>query len=322
VQLRGRGGSTPPPSFPPGQSASSAVSTERALERAFKSIVDFELLRAIEAHELNTLRGGRLSAHSPNREIALAAAAPSALIGGVADSHGHETQLSRPCRPNRRRHHQTDQTRAPRVQGQADRAVTWTSGSRHWSCRTLSWPAASRHPCPQAQRPIQNLHMTLHARPRERRRPLGGPLQLGPRSSLSLGCGHTFPVVAFSAAPPTPLRPVHTARPDDAAHFSLGLGHIRTFPTSPFPPFGATGDAESTRGRRRGGIEAVRWRLVVTSTHVIVMHACGTPWRCGIFLIGRVSHAPISSQLLAVRRPRKTLHGRARSRGGNEAVRR
>src|SRR5271156_1503373 len=49
-----------------------------------------------------------------------------------------------------------------------------------------------------------------------------------------------------------PLRPVHTARPDDAALFSLGLGahsHIRAFATGPPPPFGATGDAGSTRGR-------------------------------------------------------------------------
>jgi hypothetical protein len=163
--------------------------------------------------------------------------------------------------------------------------------------------------------------MTLHARPRERRRRLEAPCNWAPALLSPLSCGHTFPVI-FSAAPPTPRRPVHTARPDDAAHFSLGLGHIRTFPTSPSPPFGATGDAGSARGRRRGGTEAVRWRLVVASTYVIVMHACGTTWRCGIFLIGRVSHAPISSQLLAVRRPRQSLHGGARSRGGNETVRR
>lgn len=35
------------------------------------SIVDFELLTAIEAHELNRLRKGA-GAHSPNRKIALA----------------------------------------------------------------------------------------------------------------------------------------------------------------------------------------------------------------------------------------------------------
>jgi len=67
---------------------------------------------------------------------------------------------------------------------------------------------------------------TLHARPRERRRHLEAPLQLGhPLFSFPwlwphVSCRHLL------SCSTDPLRPVHTARPDDAADFSLGLGRI------------------------------------------------------------------------------------------------
>jgi hypothetical protein len=81
-------------------------------------------------------------AYSPNREIALAIS--SASIGGSLTAtdtrhsfHGRAVQIdggtTKRTKPER-----------PRVQGQADCAVAWTSGSRNWSCRTPSWPAVFR----------------------------------------------------------------------------------------------------------------------------------------------------------------------------------
>jgi hypothetical protein len=113
---------------PPVQSASSAVSTggRSSRFRALDSDRGDRVTQIKEAHR--GLRRCRQIA----RSLSPSAAAPLASLEG--------SQLAA-VPSNRRRCHKTGQSRALRVQSQADRAVAWTRRFRHWTCRTFSWPA-------------------------------------------------------------------------------------------------------------------------------------------------------------------------------------
>jgi len=123
VQLRGRGEITSLSSLPPLPCSSEGAQ------------VGFELLTATEAIgslKLKRLTGGLRGYRQIARSLSPSAAAPLAPLAG--------SQLAA-VPLNRRRCHKTGQSRALRVQSQADRAVAWTSRFRHSSCRTFSWPA-------------------------------------------------------------------------------------------------------------------------------------------------------------------------------------
>jgi hypothetical protein len=81
-------------------------------------------------------------------------------------------------------------------------------------------------------------------------------LQLAPLS-FSLACGCALPSSLFSPALVSPCAS-RTRHGLTTRHFSHWPRRTRTITIGPFPPCGATGDVGLARGRKRGGIEAVR----------------------------------------------------------------
>jgi len=136
---------------------------------------------------------------------------------------------------------------------------------------------SQRHPCPQISLPVRtpNPHMALLSNAQQR----SGAPAIGP--PLFLSCGCVLPSSLFSPAPVSPCasRTRHglTAWPDDAA-FSHWPRRTRIITIGPFPPCGATGAVGSARGRKRGGIEAVRWGSVSVHRSPVIVQSC--TWYC------------------------------------------
>jgi hypothetical protein len=101
-------------------------------------------------------------------------------------------------------------------------------------------------------------------------------LQLAPLS-FSLACGCVLPSSFFSPALVSPCAS-RTWHGLTTRHFSHWPRRTRTITIGPFPPCGATGDVGSARGRKRGGIEAVRWGSVSAHRPPVIVQSC--TWYC------------------------------------------
>lgn len=200
-------------SYPPAQSASSAVSTggRSSRFRALDSDRGDRVTQIEEAH-----RGA--AAQSLNRLIALAISGGSVgsvgSVGRVA-ARGRAVKSTavlqdgpipsaarlEPSRPR----HCLDEPLSPLVLSHFQLA-----------CRS------QRHPCPQASLPvgIPNPHMALLSNAPQR---IWSTCNWPPSLSLLLVAAHSRR--HFFACSSKPLRLAHTARPDDAAFFSLASSH-------------------------------------------------------------------------------------------------
>jgi hypothetical protein len=136
----------------------------------------------------------------------------------------------------------------------------------------LSSCRSQRHPC-RRHRCLLGSRTWLSFR--TRRRGLEH-LQLGP-PSFSLACGCALPSSLFSPAPVSPCAS-RTRHGLTTRHFSHWPRRTRTITIGPFPPCGATGDVGSARGRKRGGIEAMRWGSVSAHRPPVIVQSC--TWYC------------------------------------------
>jgi hypothetical protein len=167
---------------------------------------------------------------------------------------------------------------------------------------------SQRHPCRR--------HRCLLGSPtrtwlsfRTRRRGLEH-LQLAPLS-FSLACGCALPSSLFSPAPVSPC----------ASRTRHGWPRrTRIITIGPFPPCGATGDVGSARGRKRGGIEAVRWGSLSTHRPPVIVQSC--TWYCLTMrhFPGWPRRTLHPQSVCAHPVFLMTLHGRVRRRGVTETV--
>lgn len=121
----------------------------------------------------------------------------------------------------------------------------------------FSWPAVSRHPRFAGKAACLDLHMAFHSRPRER-------LRLRSLQSTHLLFSLRLATHSRRHFPSTPAPTArHECRTrDDAAFSSLAPSHIHQQPVSAMSSHRGCRNGE---GRRRGGIEAVKWRTGVSA---------------------------------------------------------
>ena len=119
---------------------------------------------------------------------------------------------------------------------------------------------------------IPSPHMALLSNAPQR----SGVPAIGPLS-FSLACGCALPSSLFSPAPVSPCAS-RTRYSLTTRYCSHWLRRTRTITIGPFLPRGATGDVGSARGRKRGGIEAVRWRSVSAHRPPVIVQSC--TWYC------------------------------------------
>jgi hypothetical protein len=142
------------------------------------------------------------------------------------------------------------------------RSVAHCATAPQLACRS------QRHPC-RRHRCMLGSRIWLSFR--TRRRGLEH-LQLAPLS-FSLACGCALPSSLFSPAPVSPCAS-RTRHGLTTRHFSHWPRRTRIITIGLFPPWGATGDVGSARGRKRGGIEVVMWGSVSAhrSPVIVLMH--------------------------------------------------
>ena len=254
VQLRGRGGVTPLSSLPPLPCPPEGAQ------------VGFELLTATEA--IGSLKLKRLTGG----------------CGAVAkslDRSRHQRRLrwlrwkgrsSRPCRQidggvTRRANPERCASRTKQTAPLPGRAAFAIGLVALSAGLQVSTPSLS-----QASLPVRIPHMALLSNaPQRSGAPAITPL------SFSLACGCAFPSSLFSPAPVSPCAS-RTRHGLTTRHFSHWPHRTRIITIGPFPPCGATGDVGSTRGRKRGGIKAVRWGSVSAHRPPVIVQSC--TWYC------------------------------------------